>query len=199
MRYYQRWIFTLPSLPLHKLKFCDEAHFTTCHLCCAQQVGPSGSCLYTTSTEGLNTDYSLTLLLDLTNDANPFFLHLCASSNSEWDFFEFIISAVEEGRLVAGDWLIVDNASIHFGQATWEPLTNLLSAAGVQYIFLPTYSPELNPCELIFASVKNFIRNNQSPHFRTYKLMLLALANIPFAHVWRAYEHCVFIKDRIQA
>lgn len=29
--------------------------------------------------------------------------------------------------------------------------------------------------------------------------MLLAFANIPVPHVWRAYEHCVLIKDRIQA
>ena len=197
MQYYRRWIFALPLHPLHKLKFCDEAHFTTRHLRRGRQVGPSGARLYTTSAEGLNTDYSLTLLLDLTNNANPFFLHLRAGSNSEWDFFEFVVAAVEEGRLVEGDWLIVDNASVHFGQETWEPLTTLLSAAGVRYLFLPTYSPELNPCELIFANVKNYIRNNQFPHFRTYELMLLAFANIPFAHVWHAYEHCVFIKDRM--
>lgn len=33
-------------------------------------------------------------------------------------------------------------------------LLGVLEAAGVRLIFLPTYSPELNPCELCFCSDK---------------------------------------------
>lgn len=73
--------------------------------------------------EALNTDYSLTLLLNLTILPPP-----SCSFKFLVDFFEFIVTAVEEGHLVAGHWLIVDNASVHFSLSTWEPLTTLLAA-----------------------------------------------------------------------
>lgn len=52
-----------------------------------------------------------------------------------------------------GDTLVVDNARIHKARDIVPTLRAALAAAGVRMLFLPTYSPELNPCELIFAQV----------------------------------------------
>jgi transposase len=55
--------------------------------------------------------------------------------------------------LVAGDLLVADNAAIHKSREIIPTLRVALATAGVRMVFLPTYSPELNPCELVFAQV----------------------------------------------
>ena len=51
-------------------------------------------------------------------------------------------------------FLVLDNASIHKGAAVAEALAEI----GVEPIYLPPYSPELNPCELVFGHVKGALR-----------------------------------------
>ena len=41
----------------------------------------------------------------------------------------------------------MDNATVHKGLESMRFLSPLLRAAGVKLLFLPKYSPELNPCE----------------------------------------------------
>jgi transposase len=50
--------------------------------------------------------------------------------------------------------LIVDNAAVHYGTDINEIVIFALESVGAKLIFLPAYSPELNPCELCFAIVK---------------------------------------------
>jgi len=45
--------------------------------------------------------------------------------------------------------VIIDNATVHRGDYSFPVLQDLLEAHGVHLIFLPKYSPELNPCELV--------------------------------------------------
>jgi transposase len=48
----------------------------------------------------------------------------------------------------------MDNASFHRG---WK-LKELCDAAGVELLFLPPYSPDLNPIEEHFGEVKSLLR-----------------------------------------
>jgi transposase len=57
-------------------------------------------------------------------------------------------------RLMPGSVLVLDNASIHKG----EHLTALVEAAGCQVLYLPGYSPDFNPIELVWAFVKGLVR-----------------------------------------
>jgi transposase len=82
-------------------------------------------------------------------------------TNTQVDFIEFIISCVEDKHLVEGDILILDNAPIHTGVLVDQILSPILQKAGIEIRFLPTYSPELNPCELVWAFVKNKLRNDR--------------------------------------
>eukprot|EP00808_Paulinella_micropora_P019164 g62770.t1 len=50
------------------------------------------------------------------------------------------------------------NAKIHHANAITPFLRALFQALNIKLVFLPTYSPELNPCELVFANVKQFMR-----------------------------------------
>jgi transposase len=52
--------------------------------------------------------------------------------------------------------LIMDNASFHHTDRVREPCSN----AGVKLLYLPPYSPDLNPIEEFFAELKAFVRRN---------------------------------------
>lgn len=52
--------------------------------------------------------------------------------------------------------LIMDNASFHHT----DRITELCSNAGVKLLYLPPYSPDLNPIEEFFAELKAFVRRN---------------------------------------
>lgn len=50
--------------------------------------------------------------------------------------------------------LIMDNTKSHHTKA----VRNLLDSFGVRYIYLPPYSPDLNPIEKLWSKVKSFLR-----------------------------------------
>lgn len=53
-----------------------------------------------------------------------------------------------------GDIVILDNLSSHKGKA----VRKAIRAAGARILFLPAYSPDLNPIEQVFAKLKHFMR-----------------------------------------
>jgi transposase len=55
--------------------------------------------------------------------------------------------------------LVVDNAAVYTGKDFAEVLDDILVFFQVRLAFLPAYSPELNPCELVFSLIKQDIRN----------------------------------------
>jgi transposase len=54
----------------------------------------------------------------------------------------------------------MDNASFHRS----DRLDQLCAAAGVKLLYLPPYSPDLNPIEEFFAELKAFIKRNWQLH-----------------------------------
>ena len=53
-----------------------------------------------------------------------------------------------------GDIVVMDNLSPHKN----EPTLQWLAQAGVEVLFLPPYSPDLNPIEKMWSKVKNWLR-----------------------------------------
>lgn len=72
--------------------------------------------------------------------------------------------------LRAGDVVIMDNLSSHKS----EPTLSLIKQAGAQVLFLPAYSPDLNPIEKMWSKVKEFLRNAKA---RTSSALIQAIAN----------------------
>ena len=52
----------------------------------------------------------------------------------------------------------MDNATFHKSRKTID----LIESVGCKVIFLPPYSPDLNPIEKFWANMKRWIRNNIS-------------------------------------
>lgn len=56
--------------------------------------------------------------------------------------------------LEAGSVIILDNASFHKS----DEIIELAREYGCQIIFLPPYSPDLNPIEKVWANLKRYLR-----------------------------------------
>lgn len=59
-------------------------------------------------------------------------------------------------ELQPGQYVVLDNASFHKSKRTKE----LIESVGCKIIFLPAYSPDLNPIEKFWANLKRWIKNN---------------------------------------
>ena len=129
-------------------------------------VGPRGETVYATNTIDLNETIKVFLLTNCTRSP-PVFVTMQSGSggsdgvgsggNNGYDFMNFILTCIRQGALVAGDILVLDNAPIHKRNSIMGMLAAVLRAAQVSLVFLPTYSPELNPCELVFAQCKHYL------------------------------------------
>ena len=72
--------------------------------------------------------------------------------------FEQFLHADLLPRLLPGSVLVMDNASIHKGGQIECLVSKLVSKAGCRVLYLPAYSPDLNPIELAWAFVKSQVR-----------------------------------------
>ena len=66
---------------------------------------------------------------------------------------------VGQPALVAGDIVIVDNCPTHRNRGQLI-LARYLANQGIEYVFLPSYSPDLNPAEFCFRHVKILLKDN---------------------------------------
>lgn len=57
-------------------------------------------------------------------------------------------------ELREGDIVILDNLSSHKGDAA----ARLVAGKGARFLFLPPYSPDFNPIEMMFAKLKEILR-----------------------------------------
>lgn len=68
--------------------------------------------------------------------------------------FELYIETQLAPTLKPGDVVILDNLSSHKS----EKAADLLKALGAWFLFLPPYSPDLNPIEMAIAKLKALVR-----------------------------------------
>ena len=65
--------------------------------------------------------------------------------------------------LAAGDTVILDNLSSHKIAGVREAIEK----AGAKLLYLPPYSPDLNPIELAFSKLKRLLRAGGNPNSRS--------------------------------
>lgn len=66
------------------------------------------------------------------------------------DVFEAFVERVLAPQLRPGDVVVMDNLSSHKGPR----VRAMIEAAGAKAVYLPPYSPDLNPIEMVFAKIK---------------------------------------------
>jgi len=70
------------------------------------------------------------------------------------ELFTLYVEKVLAPTLAPGEVVILDNLGSHKG----KPARNAIRARGAHLLFLPPYSPDLNPIEQVFAKLKHLIR-----------------------------------------
>jgi transposase len=95
---------------------------------------------------------TLTFLAALRCDAITAPFVLDGPINGEW--FLAYVEQVLVPTLQPGDVVVMDNLGSHKGKA----VRRAIRQAGAHLIFLPPYSPDLNPIEQVFAKLKTLLR-----------------------------------------
>ncbi len=71
--------------------------------------------------------------------------------------FQAYVEQLLVPTLRPGDVVIMDNLGSHKAKA----VRTAIRAAGARLLFLPPYSPDLNPIEQLFAKLKHLLRRSQ--------------------------------------
>jgi len=74
---------------------------------------------------------------------------------TDGDIFLAYVEQVLGPTLVPGDVVIMDNLGAHKVNGIQE----LIAARGAEVLYLPPYSPDLNPIEKAWAKIKQFLRS----------------------------------------
>jgi transposase len=70
------------------------------------------------------------------------------------ELFTLYVAQVLAPTLARGEVVILDNLASHKAR----PARNAIRATGAHLLFLPPYSPDLNPIEQVFAKLKHLLR-----------------------------------------
>ncbi len=114
------------------------------------------------------TRYNITAALNLKSLFAPFIFE--GYSNAA--VYETYLKRVLIPSLKPGMVLIIDNARFHKS----IKITKLIESAGCRILFLPPYSPDLNPIEHYWAAIKNQIRKLAEKMEDFYEAAVKALA-----------------------
>jgi len=71
------------------------------------------------------------------------------------ELFTLYVEKVLAPTLTRGEVVILDNLGSHKG----KPAREAIRAKGAHLLFLPPYSPDLNPIEQVFAKLKHLLRD----------------------------------------
>jgi hypothetical protein len=74
-----------------------------------------------------------------------------------WDAFDVYIKQVLVPTLEAGDVVVMDNLSVH--KVGW--MKSALEACGAELQYLPPYSPDLNPIEIMLVEGEGGLAEGQ--------------------------------------
>ena len=85
------------------------------------------------------------------------------------DVFEAFVAQVLVKELRPGDVVVMDNLSSHKRSHTRA----LIEAAGAELLYLPPYSPDLNPIENMWSKVKQYLKSVAA---RTFDALCEAIA-----------------------
>lgn len=89
--------------------------------------------------------------------------------------------------LAKGSVIVLDNWTVHHG----EEFTELIETHGCKLLYLPTYSPDLNPVEHLFAKIKAFVKGLRPDHIDDLiQAFCTAVRSVTSENAFNAFKHC---------
>ena len=145
----QEWRGDQPALDPARLKFVDETGAAT-NMARRYGRAPRGRRLVGAVPHGHWKVTTFVAALGLAGLTAP----MVIDGAMNGDLFVAYVEQVLVPSLAAGDVVVMDNLSSHKRARVRE----LIEAAGCTLLYLPPYSPDLNPIELAFAKLKALLR-----------------------------------------
>ena len=103
------------------------------------------------------------------------------------DIFEAFVEQVLVPELRPGDVVVMDNLSSHKRIRT----RRLIEQAGAELVFLPPYSPDYNPIEMVFAKVKQLLRSLACrTRHALWQAMQSVLDQVTPSDAKNCFKHC---------
>ena len=175
-----RWLAT--RFDVRRLVFVDESGMHT-SMDRLRSRAPRGERAYgkVPRNRGKNTTLIASMSLSGMGEA------MCIQGSTDAQAFEvyiehFLAPALKEGQVV-----VLDKLGAHRPKRIRE----FIEASGAELLFLPSYSPDLNPIEEAFSKIKNILRKLAArTHEALLKAMEEALSKVTPGDAAGWFDHC---------
>jgi transposase len=112
---------------------------------------------------------------------------MCIKGATDAEAFELYIEHFLAPSLGEGQVVVMDNLGAHRPKRIRE----LIEARGAQLVFVPSYSPDLNPIEQAFSKIKSILSKlGARTHEALLEAMGEALCKVTPADAAGWFEHC---------
>jgi len=162
--------------------------------------GPKGAKQYYKDPLGIKHEsYSVTLLISLREDNTIYSrIEIRKDTNKAIDFALFMVRACRDKFIRERDVVVMDNAKIHHTPETLLQIKKCMDILSAKIQYLPTYSPETNPCELVFSLVKEDLKGKVLEDGTFATLIESAFAKVTKDNIYSFYRHCIHNSTRIE-
>jgi len=110
---------------------------------------------------------------------------------TDGDVFRAFVEQVLCPRLQPGQVVVMDNLSAHKAAAVRQ----VIEAVGARLLYLPPYSPDLNPIEKCWAKIKQVLRSLKARTSEAREAaMTAALATISAENARAWFQYCGYTK-----
>ena len=163
LRYTQAFMDELFTRNPHRLKFFDEAGFAVSSTHPNYGWSPIGMRAIEIRRYHDTPNVSLNLMI---GTSGVVYANTLQGATTGVELLNFFGQAMRnrqkngEPCLKAGDTVIMDNCTTHHGQFE-QPLKQFLNTRGVELIFTPKYSPELNAVEHCFDKLRTLSKQKK--------------------------------------
>ena len=123
---------------------------------------------------------------------------ICAALYGQWSANGQIFTAFIEKELVpklkSKHVVIMDNVSFHKVSA----IVPLISSTGATVLYLPPYSPEFNPIEMMWSKIKTILKKIKPRTKAEFKrAMKLAFESIKKSDLLGWFKHCGYNQSTV--
>lgn len=165
-----------------RLRFLDEAGATTVLTrLYARAVGGAGTPEAVPRNYGTSTSMIATMGVAGTEAA------MTIEGSVETVVFNAYCEQVLQPTLKAGDVIVLDNLGAHRASRIEE----IAAACGARVVWLPPYSPDFSPIELMWSKVKTYLRRAKArTQKESEKAIALALKTVTKSDCLNWFGHC---------
>lgn len=197
--YTETYMELLHSVDPYRLQFMDESGFKLPEVCNPLYGhAPRGQRAIEVVRYHSRPNVTLHLLAGLGGVSH---CKVTAGASDSLTFINFITECVHSATdygvtaLKPNDILVVDNATIHHSEIAQE-LKRWLEVRGIDVVYTPKYSPDMNPVEECFSKIKSVIKQpsyNDIVHTNLYTAIYSATKSILSGDMHSFFRHTGYL------